>query len=178
MQFWLGRVDAALVSGDRALEYARRSGDRDFERKALLVLGNAKVHGSTPWRGVEEHVAQLRSLGLPSEGLASAAAAAQGRFEESRALSEKLVRDSFERGARVRALSQAMGSGWFEMLDGELARGIEQLHEAWVGLGELGEQGYRATIAAIYADLLARAGRANEADEVLLEVDATMSPDD
>jgi tetratricopeptide (TPR) repeat protein len=105
-------------------------------------------------------------------------AGAQGRLEESRRLFAEAVRESTERGARLNALAQSMNGGWVEMVAGELGRALELLGEAWSELGELGERGNRSTVGSIYADVLARAGRLDEADEVLREVDAIASPHD
>ena len=48
-----------------------------------------------------------------------------------------------------------------------LGRGLDWVAPAWVELGEIGERGTRSTLGGVYADLLARAGRPDEADEVL-----------
>jgi class 3 adenylate cyclase/tetratricopeptide (TPR) repeat protein len=178
VQFWLGRVGDALVNATRALEYARRAEDRDFEHKALVVLGNAKMHGPTPWNEVLEHADTMEALGLPTGTLRAGAAAAQGRLAESRVLYGELVRGLTERGARVSALGQATGTAWFDMLAGDLDRGLESIGPAWIELGEFGERGVRSTLGAVYADLLARAGRVDEADRVLDEVEQIGAADD
>ena len=177
-QFWLGRIGDALENATRALEYARRAEDRDFVHKALLVVGMAKTHGPTPWNEVLEHVDAMEALGLPTGSMRATAAAAQGRGEESQLLYAELVRGMNERGARVNALGQAMWRAWFDMLAGELDRGLELINPAWVELGEFGERGVRSTLGAIYADLLARSGRPDEADHVLDEVDEIGAADD
>ncbi|MGN6796849.1 MAG: AAA family ATPase [Gaiellaceae bacterium] len=178
LQFWLGRIDDALANAGRALEHARIAGDRDFERRAFVVVLNAKMHGSTPWVEVEGHAAELEALGLPTASTRAAAAWAQGRFADARELYAGLQRDLFERGLAVRALSFAMATGWIEMLTGDNERAVALLAESWGGLGELEENAYRSTIGAIYADLLARSGRDGEAEEILREVEAITSPDD
>jgi tetratricopeptide (TPR) repeat protein len=136
------------------------------------------MHGATPWREVEEHVAELEALGLPTVSTRAAAAWAQGRFAEGLELYDQFQRELVERGAPVRALSYAMATGWIEMLVGHNERALAILGEAWAGLGELGENAYRSTIGAIYADVLARSGRADEAAAVLREVDAITAVDD
>jgi class 3 adenylate cyclase/tetratricopeptide (TPR) repeat protein len=178
LQFWLGRIDDGLANGTRALRHARAAGDPDFERKALAIVGNAKMHGATPWREVEEHAGELEALGLPSRSTRAAAAWAQGRFPEAREEYDELKHELSERGARVGALSYAMATGWFEMLVGDYERALAELDEAWVGLGELGDQSFRSTIGAIYADVLARVGRLEDADAVLREVDEIVASDD
>jgi class 3 adenylate cyclase/tetratricopeptide (TPR) repeat protein len=178
VQFWLGRIGEALRHATRALEHARRAEDGDFEHKALLVVGFAKLHGPTPWNEVLEHADTMDALGLPSGSIRATAVAAQGRFEESRALFDEHARGLIERGSRASALGEAMVRGRFEMLAGELGRGLELLAPAWVELGEIGERGVRSTLGGVYANLLARSGRPDEADDVVDVVDDIGSPDD
>jgi class 3 adenylate cyclase/tetratricopeptide (TPR) repeat protein len=178
MQLWLGRVSDALASGSRALEHAPRAEDRDLTQKAHRVIGMAKWHGSTPWDEVLEHAAAMDALGLPVDSIRANALAAQGRFDDSRRLFDAQARDLKEREARVLLLGHAMGRGWFEMLAGNLERGLEYLRSAWTELGDVGEKGVRSSVGGVYADLLARAGCPDEADQVLDEVDAIASPND
>jgi tetratricopeptide (TPR) repeat protein len=178
VQIWLGRTSDALENATQGLDHARRADDHDFTHKALHVAGMAKMHGPTPWNEVLAHIDTIEALGLPTSGMRANAVAAQGRFEESRLLFDELVRGLMERGARVSALGQAIGRGWFEMLAGELERGLEVLGPAWVELGEIGERGVRSTVGGVYADLLARAGRPDEAERVLDVVGEIGSPGD
>ena len=171
VQLWLGGVDGALQDGTRALEHARRAEDRDFIHKGLVIVGMAKMHGTTPWDEVLEHADTIEALGLLSGSLRAHAVAAQGRFAEAWLLFDELVQASIERGSHVNALGHAMVRGWFEMLAGDVGRGLHLLGPAWVELGEFGERGVRSTLGAVYADLLARAGRPDEAARVLEEVD-------
>jgi class 3 adenylate cyclase/tetratricopeptide (TPR) repeat protein len=178
VQFWAGRVTDAVQNATRALRHAREANDRDFERKAMSILAMAKTHGQTPWPAVEEHAEEMRAAGMDSRSALAAAAALQGRFEESRRIYDEYFRDMIDRGERANALALAMGRGWFELLDGNIARGEELLREAWLELGPLGEQGFRSTVGAVYADILARSGKPDESDAVLDEVDAITVPDD
>ena len=178
VQFWLGRIADALENGTRALEHAQRAADYDFEHKALVVTGMAKMHGPTPWSEVLAHADTMEARGLSAGSMRASAVAAQGQFEESRFLFDELERGLMERGARVSALGHAMGRGWFEMLAGQVETGLEVTAPAWVELGEIGERGTRSTLGAVHADLLARAGRPDEADRVLDVVDEIGSPDD
>jgi class 3 adenylate cyclase/tetratricopeptide (TPR) repeat protein len=178
VQFWLGRLEDSHGNAMLALEHSRRAEDQDYERKALVLLANAMMLGSTPWPEVEEFIVELLELGLPGRGWYAAAAAAQGRFDEARAANREVRRNLLEQGARVRALANAIGSGWFELLAGEEEEALALLREAWLGLGELGEKGYRSTIGALLADVLSRSGNADDAEAVLREVDAIASPAD
>jgi ATP/maltotriose-dependent transcriptional regulator MalT len=106
------------------------------------------------------------------------ALAMTGRFAESRAIQDDHIREQRERGEVQDALAGAMTSGWLEVVADDLVRADAILREAWVGLGELGERGYRSTVGGIFADVLARAGAYDDAEVVADEAEALATPDD
>jgi tetratricopeptide (TPR) repeat protein len=176
--FWGGNLAAAQQAADRAIALARRAGDAALEKHAGGLLLGAWGHGEKPWAEIERDVVPPPVPGLDVRSILVASAAHQGRLAEARRISAELVEDLRARGQIVEAASSVMGIGWFELIAGELARAEESLHAAWVELGELGERGFRSTIGAQYADVLARQGRLDEAAAVVDEAEAISTPDD
>jgi tetratricopeptide (TPR) repeat protein len=177
--YWQGRLAGATEAGEKAIELARRAGDRRVEWETFRVTGLAKTHGEAPWPEVERHADEMDAAGAFSGVVRGWAAAMQGQFDRAHRLYEKDVEEQLERGQLLNALVHRL---WYGMeclfWAGDLPRAEEVLREAWDGLGELGEHGYRSTIGGGLAEVIARQGRIDEAEALLEESIALSSLDD
>jgi class 3 adenylate cyclase/tetratricopeptide (TPR) repeat protein len=177
--FWDGRIAETVREAERALRLARRAGDIPLQKHAAGLAIDARGHGEEPWTEIERDLVVSPPVpGLDLRGTHVAASALLGRVEEARRIYDELVTDLKARGQIVRALGVAMGMGWFAFLDGDDEYAVSALRESWEQLGLLGERGFRSTVGAILADLLARRGEVDEAVAVVDEALAISTPDD
>jgi ATP/maltotriose-dependent transcriptional regulator MalT len=182
--FWNGRTSASTEAGQRALVHARRAGEKALEARALEILGGSLFFGTGTWAELEAHARRVLDdveLGARSRralaGLA-AAAAHQGRFDEARALHAQLDAGLEERGESFALASGKQGKGLLELLAGDLPAAERILREGWDELGEIGERGFRSTIGALLAQVLALLGRDEEALAMVAEAEVLTSADD
>jgi tetratricopeptide (TPR) repeat protein len=177
--YWQGRLGAGSEEGEKAVELARRAGDRRVQWEALRLVGVSKMHGAASWSEVERHADEMDSAGVSSTTVRGFAAAMQGRFDEARLVYEEGVRDQLEHGQVLNALIQRL---WFgrecAYYAGDVAQAEEILREGWVGLGEVGERGYRSTMGGCLAEVVALQGRLDEAEALLEESISISSLDD
>ena len=105
--------------------------------------------------------------------------ARQGRFEEARELIAAAADAYEELGARLDAVSTAaFGRADVELLAGDQAAAESALRGGYEALGNLGEIGHRASVAAMLARTLHARGHALEAEALVGEVEATASEQD
>ena len=105
--------------------------------------------------------------------------ARQGRFEEARELVVAAAVAYEELGARLDAVSTAaFARADVELLAGDDAAAESALRQGYEALGNLGEIGHRASVAAMLARTLHARGDASEADDLAREVEATASEQD
>jgi tetratricopeptide (TPR) repeat protein len=104
--------------------------------------------------------------------------AARGDFDAARATFGELRRMRMEHGATMYDHSVASSVAGVEILAGDLAAAERILDEAWVGLAEAGERGFRSTVGALLAGVLVRLGRLDEAEAVVAEAEGLSSEDD
>jgi class 3 adenylate cyclase len=182
--FWNGRTSELVEAGRRALAHAVRSGDTMLEADALGKIGIGTFYGNAPWDVLEAHArATLEEVDRLGPGVLDArlglagAAAAQGRFEEARALYLQHQEYLTERGQTFRSLSTLQFSAWLELLERNYEEAEVHARSAWDGLGRLGERGYRATIGALLAEAVAQQGRLEEARAILDETDGLTKDD-
>jgi tetratricopeptide (TPR) repeat protein len=179
--FWDGRVSLQRRDGEWALDHARRAGDIRAQAEALAGVIRALVFGPTPWKQVERFVekevvperARLGPrgaiLGLPT--LADAAAA-QGRFDEARAIFAQ-VRSHYETlGWRLALMTMSNQTGPAELLAGDYGAAVAELRPSYDALGKLGESGYRSRIAAMLAEAVLEQGELEEAIDLAAEAQA------
>jgi len=177
--YWQGRVAGATEAGERAIELARRAGDRRIEYESFRLTGLAKIHGEAPWPEVERHADEMDAAGVFSGLVRGWALGLQGRFDEAEREYEQGKRELLEHGQPLIALVYRL---WYGMdcvfWTGDLARAEAILREGWDGLGELGEHGYRSTIGGCLGEIVARRGRLDEAEAFLDEAISLSSLDD
>jgi len=105
-------------------------------------------------------------------------AEAQGRFDEAREYFHRLDERYAELGLEIIRLSESMDVGHLELLAGEPEAAEQALREGWVGLGELGERGFRSTIGAVLGWALVEQDRLDEAEQIVAEAEELASSDD
>ena len=176
--FWSGRLGETVRAAEQAQELARAAGDPTMEKHAAGLLLGAWGHGETPLSELERNLRSPRVAGLEIRPVLIAVTGLQGRMDEAREHYEDFVDDLRARGQRINALTHAMSLGWLEYLVGNSAAAEQLLREAWTGLGEVGERGFRSTVGAIFADVLAREHSLDEATAVVDEAEAISTPDD
>jgi class 3 adenylate cyclase/tetratricopeptide (TPR) repeat protein len=186
MLFWTGRIAEQKVAAERAGQYARSVGDPYQESWAVGMLASAARWGPAPWDEVQRFaqtmLADSPRLGprveLGAVDLLAVAAAAEGRFDESRERVRLLKERMSELGLELFRLSQAMDLGRLEMFAREPGAAEHVLREAWVALGKLDERGFRSTIGAMLGWALVELDRLDEAEEVVAEAEAIAARDD
>ena len=183
---WAGRVAAGEEALLRARRHAQAAGDRWQEAEIVGRIGFAAWCGPLPVHdGIGRCVSLLESA--PDDLFMEACCrrwigclvARQGRFEEARELVVAAAAAYEELGARLDAVSTAaFARADVELLAGDDAAAESALREGYEALGNLGELGHRASVAAMLARTLHARGHAPEADDLAREVEATASEQD
>ncbi|MGH3003765.1 MAG: AAA family ATPase [Gaiellaceae bacterium] len=176
--FWAGRLEAAGQAAERGLEFARVAGDDAAAKQAAGLLIGVWGHGDTPLEQLERNLVPPPAPGVDVRPVLVAVAGLQGRIAEARRIYDEYVEDLRARGQIVSAISLVMGIAWFEFLAGDVRDAETLLRQAWSDLGKLGERGFRSTIGALLADVLARQGKLDDAAAVVDEAEEISTPDD
>jgi class 3 adenylate cyclase/tetratricopeptide (TPR) repeat protein len=183
MRFFLGRAGEADRIFTRAAGLAARHGDAPQSGLLGFHLG-AKLYGPTPVPEVIEACEELLR-GRPDGRRASFALAAlahcqaaQGRFHAARANATLSRQTAEEFGQRVRRASQEMALSQVEVYAGDLETAAENLRAGYEVLTELGEVGFRSSVAATLAGICAELGRVEEAEALVEDVVTTADEDD
>jgi class 3 adenylate cyclase len=162
------RYDAGAAAAERAIEHARRSGDRQLEQLLLLPLILETCQGTKP---VDEYLLWLNDVVARYgdqpviDGYRSRALGLLGRFEEARALHAKTVAALRERGARIEEGISAQGGWRIEMDAGDLHAAERIARRGCELLEEIGERSFLSTQACQLAESLYALGRDKEAAE-------------
>ena len=183
---WAGRVGAGEEALLRARRHAQAAGDRWQEAEIVGRIGFAAWSGPLPVHdGIGLCVSLLESApnDLSMEACCrrwiGCLVARQGRFEEARELIAAAADAYEELGARLDAVSTAaFGRADVELLAGDQAAAESALRGGYEALGNLGEIGHRASVAAMLARTLHARGHALEAEALVGEVEATASEQD
>ena len=165
-----GRYEAAGAANEKAIEYAKRAGDRVLEMR--LYASSAQAVLSGPMR-VAEGIARCEALVEIGEGDRRAQAMTLAALAHLRAMNGEfeLARHDYRRGRlileelglRFDASTMSIDSGPIELLAGDLAAAEDELRKDYEALDAIGERNYISTIAGLLAECLYRQGRLDEA---------------
>jgi tetratricopeptide (TPR) repeat protein len=183
---WLGRFARGEEALDEALTHARRAGDRRQEAEILSYLGFSAWAGPTP---VPEAIERCKRMLDEQDGdrLVEAGVcrflayleARLGRFEDARELGDRAHELYEDLGMRLVAeASTAMARGDIELLAGEYTTAERVLRISLDTLEEMGERGYRSSVAALLSRALYGQDRLDEAEEMAIRAQEIASPDD
>jgi tetratricopeptide (TPR) repeat protein len=183
-RFYGGNSTGALEAYERALELARRHGLRRDTHELQQWQVAAKYYGPTTVHEavafLDEFLAEAAREGIPrpATGLVKAGLLAMGgEFAAARELVREAVPIARELGVVPMGMI-GMAGGHAELLAGAPEAAVELLNESWERYGELGETGFRSTVGTMLAEALVAAGREDEAEAVLAEVESFAAVDD
>jgi tetratricopeptide (TPR) repeat protein len=183
---WHGRFATGEDALERALEHARRAGDRRQEGAILGWLAFAALSGPTP---VPEAIRHCESLLEESKGdhLVEAGAlrslstleAKRGRFDEARELIGRARRIYENLGMPLTAVAATtFACGHLELLADDHAAAERQLRRGYDEFERMGEKGYLSSVAALLAEALYGQGRYAEAERFTQTSEAAAASDD
>lgn len=167
--FYLGRSAEALDAGERAAEEARRAGNLRIEAQALQGGVAARTHGATPAAEAivfTDHALKRAADPTTRSFVCQKRArleAMRGDFEAARAFYGECKELALEYGLRVRRGVQTQDGAAIELAAGDPVAAEQELREGYEVLAEIGETGFRSTVAAYLADALFAQGRLDEA---------------
>jgi class 3 adenylate cyclase len=181
-RFYLGRAHEATEILERARDLALGAGDLYRARECTDWLHGSRGFGPFPADIARELVvAEAEALGVDAYQVSVLAGLLDsycGRFEESRRhFAEGKLRME-ELGLWLQRGILTIGSGSAELVADDVIAAELELRDGYQRLGELGETGFRSTVATLLAEALVRQGRDAEAEELLDSADALAAPDD
>ncbi|HET6684477.1 MAG TPA: adenylate/guanylate cyclase domain-containing protein, partial [Gaiella sp.] len=179
------RFEETAQAASRAMEHARRAGDRRQEGRAGTAYAMAALYGPTP---VDEAIARCeevleRSRGdRRTEGLvmcfSASLRAMQGDFGEARQLVGRARATLEEIGGTLMAASTSLDSYAVEWLAGDLEAAERDLRRDYEALAALKETYLMPTVAGCLARTLCLQGRFDDADEFARVAEAVAAADD
>jgi class 3 adenylate cyclase/tetratricopeptide (TPR) repeat protein len=184
--FWCGRVAEQTAAAQRGVAFARSAGDLHQEAFAVGMLAIAAKWGSMNWEEVDhfarEALEDSKRLGprveLAAIDLMAMSAEAKGRFEEALEHIARMNDQMAEFGMEVLLFGSSMDIGHINLLAGKPTAAEQALREGWIGLGELGERGFRSTVGATLGWALVEQDRLDEAEQIVSEAEEIGSSDD
>jgi class 3 adenylate cyclase/tetratricopeptide (TPR) repeat protein len=179
------RFEEEAKAGRRAMEHARRAGDRRQELRSAAALAQSTVYGRTPVpaatveceRILREAHGDLRSEGLVLGALARLYALdgdfgrARDAYRRARAVFEDL-------GSNILAASLSLDSHAVEVLAGDLAAAERELRRDYDALDRMGEKYLLSTVAGLLAHVLCAQGRYDEANTLCMFTANVAADDD
>ena len=183
VRLWIGD-DADQEALQRAISYARRSGNRRAELMALEFLARTFLTLRIPVDAAIEREEQLLAAAedrYTEQAMLAALAdlyGFAGRFTEARRAIARCRALYAEIGASLVWASYAATSGSIELLAGDPGAAEGVLREAYEALRATEEVTYRSTMAVWLAESLYEQGRYDEAEQLADEAETTMHADD
>jgi tetratricopeptide (TPR) repeat protein len=168
------RFDLAVRAAERALEHARRSGDKRLLDKALVPLIAGQMFGpTTPDEGLRtldelsEDLSDSRLHAAAVLGLRGVYAGLEGSFDEARrliALGDEVAESI---GARFLLSAHAEHLGGLELSAGNAEAAERAFRRNYEGLEALGDEGHLSYAAGGLARALFELGRLEEAERYI-----------
>jgi class 3 adenylate cyclase/tetratricopeptide (TPR) repeat protein len=183
-RFFVGHAREGEQMLDRAFELAFRAGDLPRAQECLLWKWVALTFGEAPVTAqlaafdafpAEFDSIWTRAWMLQHRALANAYG---GRFDEAREQAREAGALVNELGSLTQVGAHVIASGHVELIAGDAESAEHQLRSGYDLLGEVGETGFRSTIATLLGDALLRLRRDDEAMAVLEIADQISAPDD
>ena len=179
------RFEETAQAAHRAMEHARRAGDRRQEGRAGTAYAMAALYGPTP---VEEAIARCEEVLARSQGdrrteglvmcFSASLRAMQGDFGEARHLVGRARATLEEIGGTLMAASTSLDSYAVEWLAGDLEAAERDLRRDYETLAALKETYLMPTVAGCLARMLCLQGRFDEADAFAGVAYEVAAPDD
>jgi DNA-binding SARP family transcriptional activator len=180
-----GRYEACGHANEKAIEYARRAGDKVMEKRLYATASLVLVLGPTP---APRGIAECESLIQIGEGDRRGQAVTFGGLAHLRAMvgDFERARDDYQRG---RAILEELGlrfdaalisidSGPVELLAGDPVAAEAELRKDYEALDEMGERNYISTIAGLLAEALYRQDRFDDAQAYAASSEEVAAPSD
>jgi ATP/maltotriose-dependent transcriptional regulator MalT len=158
-----------LESYEDAAEAARRAGNTRSEARALTGAVAARTHGDTPVPeaiSFTDHALEravdptTRAFVLQKRARLEAM---RGDLETARVFYGECKQLALEYGLRLRRGVQTQDGGAIELMAGDPVAAEQELREGYDVLAELGETGFRSSVAAYLGEALLEQGRLDEA---------------
>jgi len=184
-EYYLGHAQQGVEVLRRALAVALEAGDLHRAVQSFVWSIGAMNYGPTP---ISEIYASLEAVPDPIRSsvdidLAILMADAQllayvGRCNEARTALATARARMLELGRATHHMGAMMQLGLIELIAGDAEAAVRAYREGYDGLGELGETGFRSTMATMLAAALVQVGRPEEAEAILLEAEELAAADD
>jgi predicted ATPase/DNA-binding SARP family transcriptional activator/class 3 adenylate cyclase len=185
LRHWLGEPPAAQQALERALAYARQSGNRRAQTQArgwlAVTLGQLPIPADAALSRAEQLLqgasgdpwAEAQILKWSSLQHAYA-----GRFADARAAVARAWSVFAGSGAKLAWAGGAIPAGLMELIARDPAAAERYLNEGYEAFRAMGERAYLATLAGVLAEALYAQGRLDEAQQMTEEAQAAAAPDD
>jgi len=180
-----GRYEACGEANAKAIEYARRAGDRVTEKRLSATASLVLVLGPTP---APIGIAGCESLIQDGEGDRRGQAVTFGGLAHLRAMvgDFERARDDYRRaratleelGLRFDAALISIDSGPVELLAGDPVAAEAELRKDYEALDAMGERNYISSIAGLLSEALYRQGRFDDARALAAFCEEVAAPSD
>ena len=183
--FFAGRSREAERVLTRAMEHSLSAGDLYIVAQCVHWILAAKAWGAGSRTEIAAAVDAIPDVIRPALENApfhhwhrAGVAMHAGRFDEAREHARQAQRVAAERGMELHLASSGMVVGQIELFAGDHESAERLLRQSFDRLGELGETGYRSTVATMLAEALVELGRDDEAFAILDVADEIAQADD